>query len=213
MEVKERKSKSGIPILYYDEVEPEYLVFKENIRVLPAPFYYEKGLYFTFKKYYAPGEHRYFPEGGFEITGPNGEYRAYDSDQIIVHPEIFKHAKHIEKTNKKRDKRLKEYEAKALGETTKKRGRKPLTDAEKQQRLEDRIAEPEHNHVKGRKRMEPEERIKKEAAKLAERMTRNMTGKRGRPANPELKVQRESDKQKRKLRSGGKRGRPSSKKK
>ena len=43
--------------LAYENVEPELLNFKPGARVLPAPYYYEKALYFELIRMYQPGDH------------------------------------------------------------------------------------------------------------------------------------------------------------
>lgn len=222
MEIKTRISKDGFPVLYYANVEQEYLVFKKGIRVLPAQYFTDKKLRFTFRGYFAPGTNKWFPNGGFEVTGPGGEYRAYERDQVIVHPEIFEEAKHLEKVLKKREKReqsaldktekiSKKREREVEDAIPKKRGRRPLTETQRKQRELERLLEPERSHEKGRKRLDPDQRIKREAEKLAQRILKGMTGKRGRPSDPEKKLQRQTDKAIRQQRSGGKRGRPKTK--
>ena len=48
----------------YTEIEPEFVPAEPRVRVLPAPFFYEKRLYFYLVKKYEPGENRLFPNGG-----------------------------------------------------------------------------------------------------------------------------------------------------
>jgi len=42
-----------------------------------------------------------WPEGGYEVRGPMGEFRAYYLDQLILHPEDIKrrYGKSIDKSN------------------------------------------------------------------------------------------------------------------
>jgi hypothetical protein len=85
MIVIERPSRTGIMVKAYFGAELEYLNFTPGMRVLPAAFFDEPNLTFTLKKQHDVGE-PFFPDGGFELYGPNGEKRSYDLDQVIVHP-------------------------------------------------------------------------------------------------------------------------------
>lgn len=212
MELKERTGKYGNIIYFYDEVEPNLLEIKAGDRVLPAPFFYEKKLVFTVVRKYEPNQHRWFPNGGFYLRGPAGEFRAFDLDQIILHPEIFEKLKRKAKIEKRREKeeakRLrslnkirKEHDKK---ETKGKRGRPKLSEEEKA-KIAAAPIDP-NRKKRGRKPMDPVLKAQKEAAK---NKAPGEKGKRGRPAlDPELKAQREKEKVERSLRSGGKRGRP-----
>lgn len=217
MELKEREGKyHNIP--YYDEVEPELLEFTEGIRVLPAPYYFDKKVMFTLKKIYQPGEHKWFPKGGFELRGPANEFRAFDLDQVIVHPEIFERKKLIEKMRKRherederRNKKLAklEREYKNKNKVKGKKGRPKLSEEEKLKARLERQLNPEAKR-KGRKALTDEERIRREAIKLAKKQLTG--GKKGRPANPERKAQRELEEKLRRERNPErKRGRPTKK--
>ena len=67
----------------YDDIEPEFIPTTKGVRVLPAPFFYDKKLYFELKTVFAPGEHKSFPNGGYEVVDVSGGVRSYDLDQVI----------------------------------------------------------------------------------------------------------------------------------
>jgi len=195
---------------FYTEVEPELIASEPKIRVLPAPFFYEKGLYFYLVKRYEPGENKFFPLGGYEVRSEFGQVRNFDLDQVIIHPAIIKHkktlakmARRAEKETKKRDRRLARKE-KAERPKYGRRGRpslspeaKALRDAEKKARTK----------VSGGRRGRPASTTPKSPPG-----PKKSGGKRGRPAlNPEQKAAREKEKMAVQKRSGGKRGRPASK--
>jgi len=93
--------------LAYGEIEPELLVTPETpyfTRVLPAPFFYEKRLFFFLIKRYEPGEKSTFPNGGFEVRDEGGAFRSYDLDQVIIHPQVIKHKKTLEKMARRAEK-------------------------------------------------------------------------------------------------------------
>jgi hypothetical protein len=211
-------------IMCYIDVEPELLEFKQNIRVLPAPFWNDKKVLFTFIKRYEPDEHKWFPNGGFYLRGPDGEFRAFDLDQVIIHPFVFEMQRQIEKNKKrlekdriKRDKRIARLERKAAKELkgVKKRGRKTLTEEEKLKRAEERKLNPQiqtEDGVKrrGRKSLSEEERLQREVEKAARRILSG--GKKGRPSNPAKKAAREAENKAKLARNPErKRGRPKSK--
>jgi hypothetical protein len=188
MELKEtdylyRGEKFGTKI-YYTDVEPEAIPKEFGVRVLPAPYYFEKRLMFTLEKRYEPGEHKLFPNGGYDIRDEGGALRSYDLDQVIIHPQVFKYKKHIEKVQK--------YTAKQ--------------EAKRQKRYEKMARQSEKKAGKrGRRSLTPEEKAAREAITA----NRVKTGKRGRPGLlPEEKAAREAELARKKAISGGKRGRP-----
>jgi hypothetical protein len=77
------------------------------MRVLPAPFFYDKKLYFELYKYYAPGEKKTFPDGGYEVVDVSGGIRSYDLDQVIIHPQVLQHKKMLDKMARKAEKQSK----------------------------------------------------------------------------------------------------------
>lgn len=201
--------------LAYENVEPELLNFKPGARVLPAPYYYEKQLYFELIRIYQPGEKRTFPKGGFEVRGPNpASVYNFELDQVVLHPLVIKHEKAIEKTQRKiekerlkTDKQREREQRKLEKEQNKgkgKRGRKPLSPEERALR-EQKKAEGalRSGGKRGRPKMDPA--LRKTPIKPAG----TGTGKRGRPAlSAEEKLKRDAIKQQTAQRSGGKRGRP-----
>ena len=197
--------------LSYTDVEPELMVMKPGDRVLPAPFFYEKNLWFHLIRQYAPGENRLFPNGGFEVRDGGGGVRNYDADQVCLHPEIIKHKKTLDKMLRRAEK------AQAQRERALKRGKKPPKVKVEGAR-------------RGRPALDPTVKATRDAEKTARAArsggkrgrpaststtkavsTPKMGGKRGRPAlTPEAIAQKVSTRAATRARSGGKRGRPKS---
>ena len=215
MKVKENDflvggAKLGI-YLSYTDVEPELMVMKPGDRVLPAPFFYEKNLWFHLIRQWAPGENKLFPNGGFEVRDGGGGVRNYDADQVCLHPAIIKHKKTLDKMLRRAEK------AQAQRERALKRGKKPpkekvegarrgrpaLDPAVKAARDADKIARSVRS---GGKRGRPVSTSTPKPPKVL-----STGGRRGRPAlTPEAIAQRVSTRAATRARSGGKRGCPKS---
>ncbi len=194
--------------LAYEDIEPEFVALEPRTRVLPAQFFYEKGLYFELIKKHEPGE-RGFPNGGYTVRSEFGQVRNYDLDQVIIHPAILKHRKTLdkmtrraEKETKKRDKRIARAE-KALKPKYGKRGRPALSD---EARAAKEAAKVARSKTSGGKRGRPASLTPK-----APKVPKATGGRRGRPAlSAEQIAVREAAKAATAIRSGGKRGRPAS---
>ena len=197
--------------LSYTDVEPELMVMKPGDRVLPAPFFYEKNLWFHLIRQWAPGENKLFPNGGFEVRDGGGGVRNYDTDQVCLHPHVIKHKKTLDKMLRRAEK------AQAQRERALKRGKKPpkvkvegarrgrpaLDPAVKAARDADKIARSARS---GGKRGRPASTSTPKPPKVL-----STGGRRGRPAlTPEAIAQRVSTRAATRARSGGKRGRPKS---
>ena len=192
----------------YTEIEPEFIPAEPRVRVLPAPFFYEKSLYFYLVNKYEPGENRLFPNGGYEVRDESGGLRNYDLDQVIVHPAVLKHKKTLEKMARKaeknsaaRDRKLKRMEKQAKTPGERRRGRPALdpavkaareaAQAEKSTRSKGLRGRPKSTQIKpektpktpgarrGRPALSPEQKAQKIAAKAA--VTARSKGRRGRP--------------------------------
>jgi hypothetical protein len=193
-------------IPYYTDVESELMDMRKGDRVLPAPFFYEKKVYYELYAIHEPGIPGY-PKGGVEVVGHDGHRRYYDLDQVILHPQIIKHKKTLDKMMRRAEKegakRQKQYEraARKIEKEVGKRGRKALTPEEKAIR---ETAKAERALKSGGKRGRPK------SSETTTPKTYNPTGgKRGRrPLDPEVKATREREKIARRVISGGKRGRP-----
>lgn len=168
--------------LAYQDVEPELASPQPRERVLPAPFFYEKRLFFFLIKRHEPGT-PFWPNGGYEVRDESGGIRCYDLDQICLHPAVIKHKKTLDKMMRKAEK------AQAQRERAAKRGSKPPKVKVEGAR-------------RGRPALDPAVKAARDAAK-AERSTRS-GGKRGRPASDKPKVLSSVG-----PKSTGKRGRPS----
>jgi len=194
----------------YTEIEPEFVPAEPRVRVLPAPFFYEKRLYFALIKKYEPGENKFFPNGGYEVRDESGGCRNYELDQVIVHPAVLKHKKTLEKMARKaekngaaRDRQLKRAEKKVKAQGSGKRGRPALDPAVKAAR---EAAQATKSAVSGGKRGRP-----KSTEVRPVKAPKTPGARRGRPAlSAEQKAQKLASKAAVTKRSGGKRGRPKS---
>ena len=196
----------------YEEIEPELLVTPDTpklSRVLPAPFFYEKRLFFYLINRVEPGSKAGFPNGGFEVRDEGGALRSYDLDQVIIHPHVIKHQKTLDKmarrAEKERAKRDRQYKKAARDAKPKnktgKRGRPALDPAVKAAREAEMIARSQRS---GGKRGRPKSTEGKEVSVL-----KPSGGRKGRPAlTPEALAARAQAKAAVRARSGGKRGRP-----
>jgi hypothetical protein len=193
--------------LAYDEVEEIFVATEKGVRVLPAPFFYDKKLYFELWKRYEPGEKPTFPNGGYEVVDVSGGIRSYDLDQIIIHPQVLKHKKMLDKMARRAEKQAKvrERKMKKIAKDNKvkhgRRGRPALDPAVKAHR--DKL-KGEAQVRSGGKRGRPAGSSTPKV--VSEKPT---GGKRGRPAlSAEARAQKASAKAAVQKRSGGKRGRP-----
>ena len=199
----------------YEDIEPELAITPDTprmTRVLPAPFFYEKRLFFYLIKRVEPGEKPWFPNGGFEVRDEGGALRSYDLDQVIIHPQIIKHKQTLEKMARRAEKEAKKRErqykkaARAAAKPknkTGKRGRPALDPAVKAAREQEKASRSARS---GGRRGRP----KSTEVKVVS-TPKTSGGRRGRPAlTPEALAARAQAKAVVKARSGGKRGRPKS---
>jgi len=196
----------------YEEIEPELLITPDTpklSRVLPAPFFYEKRLFFYLINRFEPGQKMGFSNGGFEVRDEGGALRSYDLDQVIIHPHVIKHQKTLDKmarrAEKERIKRERQYKkaAKAAKPKHGKRGRPALDPAVKAARVAEVIARSQRS---GGKRGRP-----KSTTPKVVKAPNSVSGRRGRPPlTPEARAAQAQAKAAIKARSGGKRGRPKS---
>jgi hypothetical protein len=202
--------------LAYNEVEDELAITPDTpklTRVLPAPFFYEKSLFFYLLQRWEPGEKASFPNGGYEVRDDGGAVRSFDLDQLILHPHIIKHQKTLDKMIRRAEReQLKRERQRKKGErarepkpksTTGRRGRPALSAEEKELRLASQAeARVRSNGRKGRPK----------STQIKLKITPKDTGrKRGRPSlTIEQKQQKIDVKNAVRIRSGGKKGRPKS---
>lgn len=191
----------------YTDIEPELIATEKRTRVLPAPFFYEKRLFFYLINRYEPGQNKFFPNGGFEVRDESGGLRCYDLDQVIIHPAVIKHKKTLDKMHRTAEKIAKQKErdakrnAKPKPTTTGKRGRPALDPALKAARDAEKLAKSERS---GGKRGRP----KSNNTPIIKAST---GGKRGRPkVSDDIIARRVAAKAATRVRTGGKRGRPKS---
>jgi hypothetical protein len=157
------------PQKYYVEVEPKFNEFTKSCRVLPVTYFEEPNTVFILKAKYLPGEKRTFPNGGFEVYGPEGSTHNFELNQVVVHPYELRMMKYFSKSQNI----VKDKVVKVMGNGGK-RGR-PRTNVK--------------GHVKpvyvptggkkGRKRMSDEDRATRDAKVAAKKV--GGTGKKGRP--------------------------------
>jgi len=196
--------------LSYGDVEPELATIRPGERVLPAPFFYEKNLWFHLIKRWEPGENKYYPNGGFEIRDGGAGVRHYDLDQVILHPHLIKHkktmdkmARRAEKEAAKRDRQLKKGskppKEKIPGT---RRGRPAIDPAVKAAREAEGVLRAQRSG--GRRGRPPSGEPKAQTVKVT-------SGKRGRPALSTAQVAAATAaRAATRARSGGRRGRPKS---
>jgi hypothetical protein len=168
--------------LAYQDLEPELATPQPRDRVLPAPFFYEKRLYFYLVKRHEPGAPMY-PNGGYEVRDESGGVRHYDLDQVCLHPAIIKHKKTLDKMARVAEKAAKHRDRQL------KKGSKPP-----------KVKSPNATGKRGRPAIDPAVKATREAEKVLR--AQRSGGRRGRPASGEPKAQTV------KVASGGKRGRP-----
>lgn len=194
MRIIERLLKD-IVITSYADVEEQYTAFSKGIRVLPAKYWCEKSVYFTFVSIVQPGVLKHLPTGGINVRNASGGQFAFELDQVIIHPSVIN-------TRSKRAK----IEAKAHKNALKiakggKRGRPALAPEVKAQRDAIKAAKPVGTGKRGRpkgvtnsgtakvyvptggKRGRPALSSEAKASKV-KTLVPGSSGKRGRPANP-----------------------------
>ena len=157
------------PRKHYAEVEPKFFNFTKTCRVLPATYFNEPNTIFWLKAQFAPGDKKTFPNGGFEVYGPEGSTHNFELDQVIVHPYHLRMMKYFSKT----ENTVKEKVINVMGNG--KRGR-PKMDPSLKKNQGPYIPT---GGQRGRKRMSDEDRATRDA-KLAVKKS-NSSGKRGRP--------------------------------
>jgi len=203
-------SKLGTYLVYQD-IEPELATPQPRDRVLPAPFFYEKRLFFFLIKRHEPGT-PFWPNGGYEVRDEGGAIRCFDLDQIILHPAVIKHKKTLDKMMRRAEKEQKkrEREMKRRSKPMKekvpgtRRGRPALDPAVKAARDAEKIARTKRS---GGKRGRPASTT----PKVLSSAVTVPKGKRGRPSlTNEVIAQRVSQRAATRARTGGKRGRPKS---
>jgi hypothetical protein len=168
--------------LAYQDLEPELSTPQPRDRVLPAPFFYEKRLYFYLVKRHEPGAPMY-PNGGYEVRDESGGVRHYDLDQVCLHPAIIKHKKTLDKMARVAEKAAKQRDRQL------KKGSKPP-----------KVKSPNATGKRGRPAIDPAVKAAREAEGVLR--AQRSGGRRGRPASTSPKPQTV------KAASGGKRGRP-----
>jgi hypothetical protein len=195
----------------YGDVEPELEITPDTpsiTRVLPAPYFYEKRLFFHLIKRIEPGQKPDFPNGGFEVRDEGGALRSFDLDQVIIHPHVIKHQKTLDKMARKAEKELakrnrerKRAERAANPKRkTGKRGRPALDPAVKAAREAEVAARAERS---GGRRGRPKSEVS------TPKTLKPTGGKRGRPSlSLEAIAAKAQAKAIVRARSGGKRGRP-----
>lgn len=157
------------PYKYFTEVEEKFLKFTPECRVLPARHFNEPSLHFKLRKKLEPGA-KGFPNGGFELIGPDGGIYNFELNEVIVHPfqlgmlKYFSTAQNV--VNKE----------KVNTGVPGKRGRPKMDPALRKTPL---VYVPKGGK-RGRPPLSPEEKAKREAAKASKPVVENTTGKRGR---------------------------------
>ena len=155
------------PRKHFTEVEQKFTEFTKGCRVLPASYFEEPNTHFVLKARYEPGDKASFPNGGFEVYGPEGSVHNFELDQVVVHPFQLRMMKYFQKTEHK------EKVVKVV--STGKRGR-PAKDPSERKVKEVYVPT---GGKRGRRPMDPALKAAKEAEMAAKKA--KGTGKRGRP--------------------------------
>lgn len=196
MKIATREFKDGFgKDFYYEDVDSRFVIFHQEIRVLPAKYHTEPSTLFTLKARYEPGIHKMFPNGGFELYDSSGGTHYYALDAVIVHPWTLGMDNYF-----KTDDETKQTKIKKIGG---KRGRP------RKEGSELKAPYVPTGKSRGRARLSDEERVAREANNKKV----NTGGKRGRPSklSPEERIAKaEAFKY---VPTGKRRGRPSSKSK
>jgi hypothetical protein len=166
MKIKEN-TESFPPYKYFTEVEDKFLNFKPNCRVLPARHFDDPQMYFTLRKRFEPGSPG-FPQGGFEVIGPDGGVYNFYLNEVVVHPYHLGMKNYFSKSQNV----IKEKVSTGIKG---KRGR-PKKDPSERKVIQAYVPT---GGKRGRKPLDPEVKAAKEAA-LAEKK-KNSNGKKGRP--------------------------------
>lgn len=152
---------------YFIEVEDKFLNFTKDCRVLAARYFDDPNIFFSLKKKHEPGS-KGFPNGGFEVYGPDGGTFNFELNEVVVHPyhlgmkKYFSNVQNIDKEK---------VSTGAKG----KRGR-PSKDPSERKTFPAYVP---NGGQRGRKKLSDEEKAKREA--LVAEKKKNSTGKRGRP--------------------------------
>ena len=155
------------PYKYFTDVEEKFLNFKPRCRVLPARHFDDPQLHFSLKQKYEPGA-KGFPNGGFEVYGPDGGVYSFALNEVVVHPFALGMNKYFTKTVNV------DKEKVSTGDKGK-RGRPKKDPSE----LKSMAVYKPTGGKRGRRPLDPEVKAAKETERL-ERQKRS-TGKRGRP--------------------------------
>ena len=156
------------PRKHFVNIDEKFTNFIVGCRVLPAAYFNDPNVHFTLRAKHNPGEKKSFPNGGFEVYGPEGNTFNYELDQLIVHPFHFGMMKYFSKAQDTVKEKV------TTGEKGQ-RGR-PRKDPSE---LKTQAVYIPTGGTRGRKPMDPELKALKEAA-LAEKR-KNSSGHKGRP--------------------------------
>jgi hypothetical protein len=155
------------PYKYFTDVEEKFLNFKPECRVLTARHFDDPHQHFTFRKRHEPGSPG-FPQGGFEVIGPDGGTYNFYLDEVVVHPFQLGMRNYFSKSQTTVKEKI---STGAKG----KRGR-PSKDPSERKVLQAYVPT---GGKRGRKPLDPEVKAAKEAALVAKKA--KGTGKKGRP--------------------------------
>jgi len=150
------------------DVDSKFTHFVKGCRVLPVNYIDDPSLNFTLKAMYQPGDKQTFPNGGFEVYGPEGSVYNYELDQLVVHPYELGMMKYFSKAEGVVKEKIHTGEKKQRG-----RPRKDPSELK---------VKPEYKPTggkRGRKPMDPELKAIRDAEKAKRALLSG--GRRGRP--------------------------------
>ena len=193
-------------IPFYTEIDDILQAYEPGVRVLPAPFFFERDRFELIKRH-EPGEFKQMPNGGFEVSAEGGSRRYYDLDQVIVHPSVVNHRPTLDLMVRKEERdekaRVKSIErgekVKATRVEGARRGRPAMDPDVKAQREADKATRA--NKSGGKRGRPKSDKISAPKSSVG--------GKRGRrPLSAEILSKRAAEAVVLRDRSGGRRGRP-----
>lgn len=155
------------PYKYFTDIEEKFLNFKPNCRVLPARHFDDPHMHFTLRKRFEPGAPG-FPQGGFEVLGPDGGIYNFYLDEVVVHPFQLGMKNYFSKAQNT-------VKEKVSTGVKGKRGR-PAKDPSERKVLQVYVPT---GGKRGRKPLDPDVKAAREAERLEKQ--KRSTGKKGRP--------------------------------
>jgi hypothetical protein len=156
------------PRKHFENVEEKLTKYIIGGRVLPVTYFENPSIHFVLKAMYQPGDKKTFPNGGFEVYGPEGGVFNYELDQVVMHPFHYRMMNYFSKAQNVVKEKIDTGEKKQRG--------RPRKDPSE---LKIQAVYVPTGGKRGRKPMDPELKAIKEAEKAERALLSG--GRRGRP--------------------------------